>query len=110
MTLTGSLGRLDVSEGNALVSDSIPVDGALVGRDVDALGLGPLHEVPDGDAEDRSGEKECGGESFEPEQHCCWGPPLSFLQARFISAQSIGRILCRRRKEMAGKSFESFGE
>ena len=71
---TGSLGRLDVGEGNAIGSDGVPVDVALVGRDVDALWLSPLLEVlsrSDSGAEGGGGEEKCRCESLEGEQHRC---------------------------------------
>ena len=71
--LTYSLGRLDVGEGIAVASDGVPVDVALMGRDVDTLGLSPLLEVlsrPNSGAEDGGGEEKCRCESLQVEQHC----------------------------------------
>ena len=68
--LTSSLSRLDIGKGNTVGNDGVPVDVALVGRDVDTLGLSPLLEVlnrVDSGAKGGGGEKECGRESFEVE-------------------------------------------
>ena len=85
MVLTSSLSRLNIGEGNAVGNDGVPVDVALVGRDVNTLGLSPLFKVLselDSGAEDGGGEEECRRESFEVEEHrCCVSPiltPLSF--------------------------------
>lgn len=45
VTLTGPFGRLYVGEGDAIGSNSFSVDVALIGRDVNALGLSPLLEI-----------------------------------------------------------------
>ena len=70
MVLTSSLSRLNIGEGNAVGNDGVPVDVALVGRDVNTLGLSPLFKVLselDSGAEDGGGEEECRRESFEVE-------------------------------------------
>ena len=89
---TGSLGRLDVGEGNTIGSDGVPVDVALVGRDVDALGLSPLLEMlsrSDGGGEGGGGEEKCRCEILEVEQHrCCRRPPST--ASHFIPRRSIG--------------------
>ena len=75
---TGSLGRLDVGEGNTISGDGVPIDITLVGRDVDPLGLSPLRQVlsgSDSGAEYGGGEEKGRRQSLEVDQHRCGGYP-----------------------------------
>ena len=77
IVLASSLGRLDVSEGNAIGNDSVPVDNALVRRDVNTLGLSPHFEVSTRVKDGSREAEECRHESFKVGQHCFCGCPPS---------------------------------
>ena len=110
VTLTGPLGRLYVYEGNAVGNDFPPVDVALVGRDVDTLGLSPLLEAlsrVDSSAEDSSSEEKGRCESFEGEQHGCCASPLS-ISPSLLYQKAPGIVEHRRNKTQDENTFEPF--
>ena len=107
MSLTGSPGGLGVGEGNALVSDVLPVDAALIGRDADAFCLSTLREALDRDAEGGDGGEECRGESFGSENHRCWGHPLSVSAFALRRDKTLGGFCVGEAKCRAENVFES---